>query len=210
MKINIFTLGVIVMLIASPVYAEEYILGQTDYVGMDNFLGATCSTNGKILIKCKCSSPGLGNRVTASCDAKDSMPYDGCRLYGGEDSNNNFYCVDAAGYDVDICMMCQCNNNQSTSSWTTIGSNRASRSVYTKSASGYVCTSTSSTQYGCATNFYTTATSPSASMTCSACPSSGKSAIGNTTITGCYIPANTDLTDTSGTYKYTSNCYYSK
>lgn len=210
MKINIFTLGLVGMLITSPVYAEEYILGQTDYVGMDNYLGAVCSTNGKILIKCNCLSPGLDRRVTASCDAIDSMPYDGCKLLSYAGGTDNYYCVDAAGENVDICMMCQCNNDQSWSSWTTIGSNRASRSVYTKSYTGYVCTSTSSTQYGCAANYYTTATSPSASMTCSACPSSGKSSVGNTAITGCYIPANTALTDTSGSYKYTSDCHYSK
>lgn len=210
MKINIFTLGLIGMLIASPLYADEYILGQTDYAGMDNFLGAQCSSGGKILIKCNCLSPGLDKYVTASCDTMDPMPYDGCKLLSYENSTDNYYCTNASGSNVDYCMMCQCNNNQSASSWTTIGSNRASRSVYTTSYSNYTCTSTSSTQYGCAANYYTTATTPSASMTCSACPSSGKSSIGNTAITGCYIPANTTLTDTSGSYKYTSDCYYSK
>ncbi len=209
MKINIFTLGLLGILIVSPLYADEYILGQTDWVGMDNYVGAQCSSDGKILIKCECPSPAI--RVTAVCDdVTGDIPYEGCRLLGGESSNNNFYCIDATGGYA--CHLCKCNNDQSASSWTTIGSNRASRSVYTTSNSGYKCISTSSTQYGCVANYYTTAASPSASMTCTACPPSGigKSSIGNTAITGCYIPANTALTDSSGSYTYTSDCYYSK
>jgi len=68
------------------------------------------------------------------------------------------------------------------------------------------------TGYGCVANYYTTATTHSSSMTCLACPPSGigKSESGNTAITGCYIPANTVLTDVSGSYEYVSDCYYSK
>ena len=208
MKINIFILGLVGFLAVAPVYADEYYtLGQTDYVGMDNFLGQQCSTGGKILIKCNCLSPKLGNRVTTYCDAQDSMPYDGCRLISYEGTTNNYYCVDAAGENVDICMMCQCNNDQTTSSWTTSGSNRVSRSVYTKSYTGYVCTSSSSTEYGCAANYYQSAGS-GASMTCTACPQSGKNATGTTSITSCCLPSGTSFSDANGTGTYTSQCCY--
>ncbi len=37
----------------------------------------------------------------------------------------------------------------------------------------------------------------------------GTSPAGSTDDTACYVPPNTNLTDTSGTYIFTNNCYYS-
>lgn len=50
---------------------------------------------------------------------------------------------------------------------------------------------------------------------CTICPSSGgiagQSVTGsNTKITDCYIPANTSMSDGTGTYTYTNNCYYTE
>lgn len=41
---------------------------------------------------------------------------------------------------------------------------------------------------------------------CTKCPSPGTSATGTTSVTGCYATSGSDGT---GTYKFTSNCYYS-
>ncbi|MDR1337704.1 MAG: hypothetical protein LBJ73_01590 [Rickettsiales bacterium] len=60
----------------------------------------------------------------------------------------------------------------------------------------------------CKTGYYmatTTATS------CTACVTPGTSANPNKgDITSCYIPKNTDQTDSVGTYVYTVDCYYTK
>lgn len=46
---------------------------------------------------------------------------------------------------------------------------------------------------------------------CKPCPTPGTSAaLSNKTITNCYIPAGTAFTDSTGTYEYTSKCYYTK
>lgn len=49
---------------------------------------------------------------------------------------------------------------------------------------------------------------------CTKCPSSGgiegRSDAGTTSITGCYIPSGTTGSDASGTFTYTSKCYYSE
>ncbi len=44
---------------------------------------------------------------------------------------------------------------------------------------------------------------------CVKCPTPGTSAAGATSVTKCYVPANTEYTDTSGKYSFSSTCYYS-
>lgn len=44
---------------------------------------------------------------------------------------------------------------------------------------------------------------------CVNCPGGGTSNGISTLITGCYLPKNKSYSDTSGTYEYTSDCYYS-
>lgn len=60
----------------------------------------------------------------------------------------------------------------------------------------------------CDRGYYT-----SAPYECSRCPSSGgiygtTANTGNNKITDCYIPSDTSMTDDSGTYVFTSPCYY--
>lgn len=62
-------------------------------------------------------------------------------------------------------------------------------------------------KYKCESGYY--GTPLNASSGCTKCPSPGTSAQGATSITQCYIPANTSLSDTTGSYTYTSDCYYS-
>ena len=60
--------------------------------------------------------------------------------------------------------------------------------------------------FSCNAGYYRNGTS------CSRCPSSGgvygTSAAGSTKITDCYLPASTTGSDSTGTFTYTSNCYY--
>lgn len=46
-------------------------------------------------------------------------------------------------------------------------------------------------------------------LTCTACPTPGTSAKGARKITDCYIANGTTGSDSTGSYKYTSDCYYS-
>ena len=66
--------------------------------------------------------------------------------------------------------------------------------------------------YRCASGYY--GSSLDGVSGCTRCPSSGgiygSSAAGSTEITACYIPANTQLSDTTGTFIYSDDCYYSE
>ena len=66
---------------------------------------------------------------------------------------------------------------------------------------------TSSTQYRCAAGYY--GRTINGSSGCTRCPNSGSSVAGSIVITSCYLPSGTTGTDTSGTYTYTADCYYS-
>jgi len=47
-------------------------------------------------------------------------------------------------------------------------------------------------------------------LTCNTCPSGGTSSAGNNNaITNCYIRAGTGGSDSTGTWEYAQNCYYS-
>lgn len=78
------------------------------------------------------------------------------------------------------------------------------------------CECTQSTKYRCDAGYYGTASYSQLTgyRGCTRCPSSGgvygTSTAGNgTEITSCYIPTTSTLTDDTGSYQYTSNCYYS-
>lgn len=61
--------------------------------------------------------------------------------------------------------------------------------------------------YRCASGYY--GTTSNGTSGCTACPSGGTSVAGsNSSITGCYVPASTELTDSTGTFSHTTSCYY--
>ena len=63
------------------------------------------------------------------------------------------------------------------------------------------------TQYGCDTGYYGTPTDISTG--CNKCPANGTSmTLNNDDITDCFLPAGTTFTDSSGTFEYTSACFY--
>ena len=211
MKINILTIGLIGVFIVWAANADEYTLAQSDANGIDHLVGQECSTEGKKLIKCGCPSPGIA--VTELCSTKNWISASGCKLEDTTYDGGYMYCVDAE-YDT-VCHLCRCNNGQTYSAWTNTGSgNRVSRTKYTTTvSSGYICNSSSSTEYGCAANYYQSAGS-GASMTCTKCPSSGGNSAtnssGTTDITSCCLSSGASFSDTAGSGTWTSSCCYTK
>lgn len=70
------------------------------------------------------------------------------------------------------------------------------------------CTVQNSPEYGCKENYYAISGTGTSSINCTACISSGRSEIGNSSVTGCYMPKDSSFSDSSGTGIYTANCYY--
>lgn len=98
--------------------------------------------------------------------------------------------------------------------WQSIGANRVMipDGETTESIGEFTCTANMIKIYGCDAGYYTTATPPDENMTCQACPTlgtaTGHSEIGNTDITGCYIPADSTFSDSSGSGIISGDCYY--
>lgn len=61
--------------------------------------------------------------------------------------------------------------------------------------------------YKCKAGYYGNPTA--LHKTCTKCPDSGTSSEDSTNITQCYIPSGTTGSDSTGSYTYTANCYYS-
>ena len=98
-----------------------------------------------------------------------------------------------------------CDNCYSTT-WIRGLYNIESRTVATCNTQTCVCTK--KTERRCSAGYYGTVGALVNSSSCTQCPSPGTSAAGATSQSDCYIPAGTTGSDSTGTYKYTSNCYY--
>ena len=96
-------------------------------------------------------------------------------------------------------------DNCISSLWSKGSYNIESRTVATCNTQTCVCTK--KTERRCSAGYYGTVTLVSSSA-CTQCPSPGTSAAGATSQSDCYIPAGTTGSDSTGTYKYTANCYY--
>ena len=108
--------------------------------------------------------------------------------------------------DYDECEKCAISCSKTTSWLTSNGKTGYERRTVCKNGCGTY-------EYRCAAGYYGKPTNDTSG--CTKCPSSGnvagQSVAGsNKAITSCYIPANTSLSDSTGTYQYTSDCYYSK
>ena len=98
---------------------------------------------------------------------------------------------------------CTTSNCKSDTSWSAAGTGyqkKANRSC----SDSTTCKTTYS--YRCAAGYY--GSSSNGRSGCNPCPSGGTSSAGTTSATGCYIPSGTTGSDSTGTYKYTSNCYW--
>lgn len=63
--------------------------------------------------------------------------------------------------------------------------------------------------YGCRAGYYASSGSSYQDIICTACPNSGQSVIGNTSISGCYIPVSGSCSDETGDCTVENgNCYY--
>lgn len=106
----------------------------------------------------------------------------------------------------DCKLSCTGCTNCGTGAWAAGNTGYEKRSVGTCNCN--TCTYT--TEYRCAAGYYGASTNGTSG--CTRCPSSGgvygTSAAGSTAITSCYIPANSSMTDSTGTYTFTTNCYY--
>ena len=71
-------------------------------------------------------------------------------------------------------------------------------------AANAACTATTKTYTSCKPGYYLSGGA------CQSCPSGGTSADKNTGgVTSCYLPSGTTGSDSTGSYTYTANCYYS-
>ena len=143
----------------------------------------------------KCKS---GYQLTKRYRFQDLIAYtlSSCQQYC---TSTNFY------IEYDECEKCAIPCSSTTSWLTSNGKTGYERRTVCSSGCGTY-------EYRCAAGYYGKPTNDTSG--CTKCPSSGnvagQSVAGsNSAITSCYIPANTSLSDSTGTYQYTSNCYYS-
>ena len=137
---------------------------------------------------CVCSG---GTNAGATCTVDSQCP-------GG-------ICIQDTGIDIGDCTPETC--KPLTTGWGScgFGANSYVECEETAECVGDLCVRRKN--YRCVAGAYG---SPSASnkTACAPCPSPGTSAAGSTSQSDCYIPAGTTGSDNTGTYKYTSNCYY--
>ena len=204
-----------VLLATTPAHADVMDWMNQDIITLMVNAGAVCSLNGQQIIICKCEQePGMAY-IYQPCPGFNGAFHDeGCRFEDTASDGTFALCADAGKHN--FCDICGCKNGV-VGAWQTHNSNRARRVIKTPTDDRFACLYTETYEYGCNEGFYTTAPTPSASMTCSRCPSLpaansktlyGKSDRGNTSITGCYQPAYTTFEDGVGQYRFRSECNY--
>ena len=149
------------------------------------------------------------------CPIEDRM--DTGWIVGPCDSYEQIWCYDADGVCAGdggegACGVCGCTD--SVGDWIEIGSPhntgfiRRVITTYSHSDNYYICQESTRTEYACAAGYYGNGTT-----VCRLCPSfngtAGAPDIGATSIPDCYIAAGTTFADSTGTYTYTRDCYYS-
>lgn len=199
MKTKLFFIAAIMAV--SPAYA---VFNYKTTVASSSTPGDTCdsSTNPGKIYHCACEQTGS----THTCSQYASLP---CNLTGTATYK------DTTGYRVchyesqAPCSACNCKT--SVGSWQTAGENVVRRPKVTVTSMAYFCESEDVYEYGCSAGYYQTSVSGGIPI-CSPCPSlgtlKGTNAIGETAITTCYLPANKDGTDDTGTFHFTAACYY--
>ena len=205
-----------VLLSATPAHADVMDWMNQDIITLMVNAGSVCSLNGQQIIICKCEPQDELIPITETCPTghHEAFHEEGCRYEDTASDGTFALCADAGKYY--FCDICRCKKTLY-GSWQTHNSNRARRVIKTPTDDRFACLYTETYEYGCNEGFYTTAPTPSASMTCSRCPSLpaansktlyGKSDSGNTSITGCYQPAYTTFEDGVGQYRFRSECNY--
>jgi len=152
-----------------------------------------------------CYSNGSTSGRVSSCG---SCKYPYTRVAKTVDSQ---YCSNSITYYQCVC---QC-SNCTTSAWADVAvvngtSTHQARTVATCSCSSGTAQCTKKTEYRCRANYYGRPSSSGSG--CTQCPTetgvATKSNLGdNYDRTDCYIPKNTNITDSYGTYYYTDDCH---
>jgi len=129
--------------------------------------------------------------TTSDCTQKGFICYNGCCV------NNNL---------MEDCTPQNCQP----SSWASSSTGYETRTYRECNLTLTACLK--STEYRCAVGYY--GSSSNGTSGCTRCPSSGgiygtTASAGSTSITSCYIPSGTSFSDSTGSGRYTSNCYYS-
>lgn len=125
---------------------------------------------------------------------------------------------DAVGEGEITCSYCDIpDKGEVISDWDELGNNIVGRTLYGEVGAddssalenNWTCDIdfTVEYKYGCAAGYYQSS-GTGASMTCTACESSGTNSVGSTAITSCYMPSGSSFSDTTGAGTYTGNCYY--
>lgn len=190
-----------------------------------DYLGCNCSSDahyGARTIYCGCrENSALYQQSSAACVSGQSFST-ACMLpYGGgvEYAPGTFcyafdvYHSEEGLHHGSVCGYCGCEDGDA---WYSLNQEnnvvKSQPMEYTSATYACIGTATGPAQYGCEAGYYSSKGSGE-SMTCTLCPSlgtrRGNSEIGNVNVTGCYVPKNTNFTDESGTYHFTSDCYYS-
>lgn len=143
-----------------------------------------------------------GSRVRScdTCQSGFTRTQQSTTVSGCSGSVSFYTCLSSGGSGGDVCDG-TCTDCVSTD-WTDSGTGRQIKTTATCNKS--TCKCTKKTDYRCKAGYYGQAMMVGG---CTACPGVGTSAVGSTSITDCYVTGGHDST---GTFKYTSNCYYSE
>lgn len=185
-------------------------------------MGQVCtgSETNNLTVVSNCTSQNTkcyGNNIVVSCDICKTGYTRTPQSATGPGCSNTitwYNCeYNSSGGGGDTCDG-TCDNCLSTS-WTAADTGYQSRTKATCNTT--TCKCSTSREYRCAAGYYGSppAIQQIGSLTgCTRCPASGvrfgNSAVGSTTITSCYLATGTGISDTTGTFTYTSNCYYTE
>lgn len=189
MKKSFFAVAIIGCIAChNAVYAAECVANACDpddlgYMDINPFASNNCSNPGAT---CYC-----GERVLSCpfCSSGYTRTQDSVALSSGG-SAKYYYCKENCT---------GCSNCTSDTSWSSAGTGYEKKVTRTCNCN----TCNTSTSYRCAAGYY--GSSSNGTSGCTRCPSSGNSAAGSTSATGCYITSGSDGT---GSFTYTQNCYY--
>lgn len=153
-----------------------------------------------LLVSPSCGECNAGYKLT--CETLT-----GLSSYGSNETGGPFYCNADTGITECRCECAGCTDCD-TIEWANI-TGRAGYQIRTV-ATCNCSTCTKKTEYRCAAGYYgSTSNGVSGCTKCTALgTTAANSSAGSSLQTSCYIPSRTNISDTSGVYQFTSNCYY--
>lgn len=174
---------------------------------------------------------GFGTCCAISGYCPQYGKYIGGTVYGGSSGNECYCLLDDEAATGKIFPLAPCHNDEecrndaycdsngdcqkrkncsncTSSNWADLATpGYQSRTIATCDYSEGKCNT--KTEYRCAKNYFGTANGTSGCSRCYEKFGTETAGPGNNPATACYIPAGHEIDDSSGTYSYTENCYYS-